>query len=333
MATIDKQEWEPEEGEFESKEFFKQWAVYPGPMYGACPDVKETIPSGIYNAECYDRMGTVLVPADTTHDSLLVLPDNVCERVLEDIKVFWSRRDAFHKRGQLFKRGILLYGPAGSGKTSTIFLLSKDIIRRGGIVLICKKVSVHVDALSLVRKIEPQRPIVSIMEDIDEMIDDEGERTILSLLDGESQIEDVVHIATTNFPERLDPRIIKRPSRFDEVILVDMPSAEARRIYLQSKIARDELSDEDLTKWVAQTEGMSVAYLREMVVAVFCLGKTFDQTIERLKEMNKQKKPLTEFDRGPAGFLRRGGTQGKKKNYAPNCAPSTIQYDGPYDGG
>ena len=122
--------------------------------------------------------------------------------------------------------------------------------------------------LPMIRRIEPTRPLILVMEDIDEMIGGHGEHEILSLLDGEKQIDNIVQIATTNHPERLGARILNRPSRFDERIFVGMPSAESRLAYIQNALERgglEALEGAELMRWRDDTEGMSIAHLRELI--------------------------------------------------------------------
>src|SRR5205807_7501248 len=134
---------------------------------------------------------------------------------------------------------------------------------------------------------EPARPLIVVMEDIDEMIANFGEHEILSLLDGENQINNVVHIATTNHPERLGARIVNRPSRFDERILVDMPSAESRLTYLQKAIERggSGIDHAELLRWRDDTEGLSIAHLRELTAGVVCLNQPYESVLARLRAL------------------------------------------------
>jgi ATP-dependent 26S proteasome regulatory subunit len=55
----------------------------------------------------------------------------------------------------------------------------------------------------------------------------------LSVLDGENQVDKVLNIATTNYPEKLDRRLVGRPRRFDRLIYIDMPNHVVRREYFK----------------------------------------------------------------------------------------------------
>jgi hypothetical protein len=113
----------------------------------------------------------------------------------------------------------------------------KDMVSKGGVIILgdCHPERVA-EALSGLRWVEPERPIVVILEDIDTIIDRHGESEVLSLLDGENSIDKVVFLATTNYPENLDGRIVNRPSRFDRVVKIGEPSALSRELYLKNSV-------------------------------------------------------------------------------------------------
>ena len=104
----------------------------------------------------------------------------------------------------------------------------------------------------------------------------------------------------TNYPDRLGARIVNRPSRFDERILVGMPSAAARKVYLR-KVA-SELTDEEIERWVADTDQLSVAHLRELSAAVLCLGQDYPSVLSRLKIMKYKPKEKDGIESSPLGF-------------------------------
>jgi len=188
-----------------------------------------------------------------------------------------------------------MWGPAGSGKTATVNLLMNDLVKRGGMVVLVQQPGIAIKGLHELRRIEPDRPIIVVLEDIEEMIENYGEHGLLGLLDGEHQVSNVVVLATTNYPERLGERIINRPSRFDEVILVDMPSAKARYRYLKH-VLKNTVPEEELQTWVAATDKLSVAHLRELVVATQCLGRPYAEVVDRLRRMKIR--PNSEKKRG-----------------------------------
>lgn len=282
----------------ETMSYLQGYEVH-GNVHFPCGKTVGTLRPAQYRIDASDR-GIFFAKMKTNLDELMVLPDNNCDKVLASIEKFWERERAFREFKFLWKRGIMLWGPPGSGKTSLLQLLSKDIIERDGLTIYIENPKIAVRGLEMLREIEPDRPLVVILEDIDSMVRSYGEELILSLLDGEVQIDNVVYVATTNYPELLDPRLVNRPSRFDEVIKIGMPSPAARKVYLEKK--NPKLTADQLEYWVQSTDGFSVAHLRELIVSVECLGNDIDATIKRLKIMNEKKSNSAEFERRTLGF-------------------------------
>jgi len=261
----------------------KMWALTGRDYYPAEAAVNSLKPGQYVVKE--SSLGLYFSERDINLDDLLVLPDSNSEKVLTHIEDFWNNEDVFREYGFLWKRGIMLWGPPGSGKTSTVQQLSKQIVDNGGITVYCVNPGLTAKGLDILRRIEPERPLVVIFEDIDAIVKDYGESDILAMLDGELQVDNVVFVATTNYPERLDKRFINRPSRFDEIIKVGMPNAAAREYYLLHKNPRLRDSKFEIEQWVKATKGFSVAHLKEVIISVECFNKTFDETISKLKKM------------------------------------------------
>lgn len=280
----------------------RMWSVS-GDNYFPCDKTEEKLPAGQYIPVFNENRGVYFVKKAITLDDLLVLPDSKTEYVLSSISDFWTREEAFRRHGFLWKRGVLMYGPPGSGKTSCIQQLSAQIVEKGGVSVYCTAPNVTAEALRLLRRVEPERQVIVMIEDIDAVVQRFGEADLLALLDGELQIDNVVYIATTNYPEDLDPRFIQRPSRFDEVIHIGMPSPDARKTYLLAKNPRLKDAPEELEQWVSLTKRFSIAALKEVVVAVECLGRGLEETVERLKSIMEHK-PSSEEDetKGGVGF-------------------------------
>lgn len=278
------------------------WAVV-GDEFYPCETTTPRLPSAQYTIQTSQNRGIYFLRKSIQLDQLLSLPDENMKKVITSIEHFWNREKAFREHGFLWKRGILLWGPPGGGKTSLVQQLSQMIVDRGGISVYSDNPAVDSLGLRLLRKIEPLRPIVVMIEDIDAITQRHGESELLAMLDGELQIDNVVFVATTNYPERLDKRLVNRPSRFDEIIKIGMPTPEARLMYLTKKNPRLLESSAECKRWVDMTHGFSIAHLRELIVSVECLGNDVDESINRLKTMNSIKISSDQAERSSFGFM------------------------------
>lgn len=261
-----------------------QWA-FNGNGYIPCTATAQEIPAGIYDIQFPNHIAT-LVPKKVSTDQLLRLPDSKSDMLIAEVHKFWSLREQFRDGndlaygGYLHKRGYMLFGPAGSGKTSTVKFLSNDIVKMGGIVIYADvEPSTVGHMLAAVSTIEPDKQMIVILEDFDSLIENHGESGYLSLLDGESSTNNTLFLATTNYPSRLDPRLYSRPGRFSDVVKIGMPNAAARRMYLDGKIKRKT----DIDAMVNLTDGFSLDHLKALVLGVYFEGKVLENEISRLR--------------------------------------------------
>ena len=230
-------------------------------------------------------------------DDLIRFQGGLADTVFREIANFWDKGESFKKIGFLHRRGYIFYCPAGGGKTSIVKQILNSIVEHGGVVFHCSHPGAFSVGLEAFRQVEPDRPIVCVFEDIDALIKKFGDDDILSILDGTNQVNKVLNLATTNFPENLDKRIVSRPRRFDRIYKILAPDEKTRRAYLKLKLPKREKLD----IWVKKTEDLSFAGLTEAVISVICLGNPLDEVIETLKKL-EQGKPSSD-DGGPdVGF-------------------------------
>lgn len=263
----------------------QMWAVYGDRNFSACEKAVDVLPPGQYTIDVSESLGIFFRKTDVNLDELIHLPDSVSEEVINEIESFWTKEEHFRRFGFLWKRGVLMWGPPGSGKTSTLQTISDRIINHGGISIYVDRPNIAAKGLKMLRQVEKKRPIVVMLEDIDAIIDSYGESDLLAMMDGELQIDNVVFVATTNYPERLDKRFINRPSRFDIVKKIGMPGEAAREVYLKKKNHRLENDPDELALWVNATKNFSIAHMKELIVSVEVFGVPLDQAVKRLKTM------------------------------------------------
>ena len=65
-------------------------------------------------------------------EGLIEFPDSNSDKVIGEIKNFWGRESEFKEYNLTYKRGIILWGPPGSGKSCTVQMVMKDVVERKG---------------------------------------------------------------------------------------------------------------------------------------------------------------------------------------------------------
>ncbi|HZU13795.1 MAG TPA: ATP-binding protein [Chloroflexota bacterium] len=205
--------------------------------------------------------------AGTTLDSL-ILRDTLKEEIVADLHAFFAARETYAEYGIPWKRGILLLGPPGNGKTHTVKALINDLGRR---CIYVKNFGHPMGIHFVFERARQIAPCLLVLEDLDSLIDEHTRAYFLNELDGFAANEGILTLATCNHPERLDPAILDRPSRFDRKYPFDLPGEDERRRYIALWNERLRpplrLSPDAVPAMAAATEGFSFAYLKELFLS------------------------------------------------------------------
>ena len=190
------------------------------------PDISITIhdklPPGVYKMEIVDRDWQAH-KVDINTDELYTFNDDYTSIILDEVSNFWNKKDLYKQFNIAHKRGILLCGAPGCGKTSIIQLLVKQIVTEMNGLVFVASTSSEFSGLShmlssTIRQIEKDRPIITIIEDVDQLISSlGGDASILDFLDGSTSIENHLVILTSNNTTDLTEAIL-RPSRIDLIL-------------------------------------------------------------------------------------------------------------------
>lgn len=269
---------------------YVQWSSSDGSVFLPASKTVRLLPPGVYEVDANANTGLFFEKIPVKTEGLIRFPDTNSNKVVSEIQKFWEREDVFRQYELMYKRGIILYGPPGSGKSCTVQLVMEDVVKRGGIVIQFWEPNIFMDGLRVLRKIQPKVPVVAIMEDLDSLIETYNESEILNILDGVNDVDRVVFLATTNYPNKLGHRVMNRPSRFDKRFRIGFPSRKSRRIYFENLIGDEKIAELniDLDKWVKDTDKFSIAHLKELFVAVVILGDSYKDAIKTLKEMKEE---------------------------------------------
>lgn len=159
----------------------------------------------------------------------VILDEGVKERIVEDLKDFLRSERWYSDRGIPYRRGYLLHGPPGSGKSSFIQALAGDLDYNIAILNLSER-GLTDDRLNYLLTIIPKRTLV-LLEDVDAAFanrrtqsEADGYRGanvtfsgLLNALDGVASAEERVLFLTTNHVERLDSALV-RPGRVDMTV-------------------------------------------------------------------------------------------------------------------
>lgn len=178
---------------------FKNWSYNPtSRTYCGIFDTADHLPSGYYTISQNHMGDPVAKVLDRSTDNILFFNSGPMQNAINEINDFYAKGDRYRRLGVAHKRGILLHGPAGCGKTKIVAHAIDQAIAKKGIAISVTRISDFTDGLPLLRQIEPNRPVLAVMEDLERMCD-YNEEEILEAMDGASSLGDnILFLATTN---------------------------------------------------------------------------------------------------------------------------------------
>lgn len=270
-----------------------QWATDNDVDYYAVGRTETGLPPGAYQA-INVRGAVIFKKFDIDITGLMRLPDSQSDKIIAEIEKFWTRGERFKQYKITQRRGILVVGPTGCGKTCTSKMAYVDVIKRGGIVLPYTDPDALIPALGLFRRIQPDTPIVIMIEDVDAVAgshraDSSG---FLNMLDGVyAEFNRVVFVATTNYPERLEARITNRPSRFDTIITMENPNEASRLLYLNTLAPDIDPAIFNIAQATKDSEKLNFAHLKELFTSVVILDMPYAEALKKVRKMVEEELP------------------------------------------
>lgn len=227
----------------------------------------------VFQGGCWEKSGELYTAIGAARFDNLVLQGNLKERIQQDFLQFLAARATYEEYGVPWKRGVLFLGPPGNGKTHCVKAVVNLLGRPCFYVRSLK--SMHETEEAAIRTVfhraRQTTPCIVVWEDLDALITADNRSFFLNELDGFAENGGIVTLATTNHPERLDPAILDRPSRFDVKYQFDLPGDAERQAYFEmwNLQLKPELRipPHRFSELSRLTEGFSFAYVRELILS------------------------------------------------------------------
>ena len=200
----------------------------------------------------------------------VVLPEELLAEIERQVIGVARHADRLLASGQHLKRGILLYGAPGTGKTHTVSYLVGRLPEVTVIVISGQALGRIREACSVARTLQPAMIVV---EDVDLIAEQRtfrpGEHPLLFQLlnemEGLNSAADVTFLLTTNRADLLEPALADRPGRVDLAAELPLPDADARRQQIRLYQGSLVLDGVDLDAVIERTEGVTAAFLKELL--------------------------------------------------------------------
>ncbi|MBA2699725.1 MAG: AAA family ATPase [Nocardioidaceae bacterium] len=225
-----------------------------------------------FGREMFGERGAALQfhrrPALSADD--VILPAETLAAISRQVVGVATHRQRLLAAHQHLKRGLLLYGPPGVGKTHSVRYLTSQLFGVTIVQLTGDSLRLIGTACSVARALQPAMVVV---EDVDLIAEDRGMHPghhpllfqLLNEMDGLAEDADVVFLLTTNRADVLEPALAARPGRVDQAVPLNLPDADARRCLIHLYRGALVVDESRLNTVIARTEGVTASFLKELL--------------------------------------------------------------------
>lgn len=237
------------------------------------------LPAGVYSHEYQSSANPErLNPMDLREDNYIELLSSLSS-LNESITQFIDNKSLYEDSKSLYKLGILLFGPPGTGKTSYM----RELIRshKDAIVIFLDGVPTRKFLEKLEQSTKDKLKII-VFEEVVSMLEGSDDiRCMLDFLDGARSLSNAIYFLSTNYPEEIPENVI-RNGRIDVFARVEFPDIHARKklidLYLKKEASKEELE---------ATKDMPIVDIRELCFLHKKTGKSFEECAKIISEKHK----------------------------------------------
>jgi AAA+ superfamily predicted ATPase len=202
----------------------------------------------------------------------IILPEGLLARIERQTIEAFKYSDALRRAKRKLKRGILLHGSPGTGKSLTAMYLASALEDRTALIVTGRALGLIESTCKLARWLQPAMVVI---EDVDLIAED---RTIqrgscslpilfelMNQMDGLTEDSDVLFVLTTNRPETLEPALASRPGRIDQAYEIPLPDSDCRRRLFDLYSDGLVMEVDNMPNFIKRTSGASGAFIAELV--------------------------------------------------------------------
>jgi len=215
------------------------------------------------------HLGVHFSPIRTVPNDDIILSKNQMDLFKRNIVDLNTRRDILKFNGVPTKRGILLHGPPGTGKTYACRHICHQLDKVTRIFLTGESLSNVGAVFTLARLFQPS---VVFIEDADLMFASRENNVfsvtlgeLMDQMDGLRPNEEISIVMTTNAIDRIESALKDRPGRISQCIYMGAPDNELRRRYIAHQLKEYSTVQIDMELLVNETESATQAFIKEWI--------------------------------------------------------------------
>ena len=218
----------------------------------------------------------------------VILPQKTLDLLDRNVIDFVRQRSELKKRGMNVKKGLLFFGPPGTGKTHTVHYLSRALPNTTVLIIASEQIGVLSRYMTLARLLQPSLVIIEDADLIARQRNQMGAceevllNKLLNEMDGLRADAEIIFVLTTNRPEALEQALTARPGRIDQAIEFPLPDETGRRQLAMLYTGNQKIEPNAIDLVVNKTEHTSAAFIKELMrrATQYAIARGSDKQIE-----------------------------------------------------